>query len=131
MKRRLTQVASVAVLILALALVPAAVAGKGKGQGPGNNAYDPTLSSDCNPCALGTFAHFSGSGYDGSQPTALIAFRRYEDGSITQMQAGVNPDGTLAFEVYVAPVGTYDVMVLQNDHNKTVLMGTLQGLVIH
>ncbi len=127
MNRRIVHAASLAALLFALVLVPAAVAGKGKGQG--NNPTDPTLFSDCNPCAVSTFAHFSGSGYDGSQPRALVAFRS-SDGSITQTGANVNSDGTLAFDVYMAPAGAYDVMILQDDHNKTVLKAELDGLVV-
>jgi len=129
MSRRIAQTASMAALLLALVLVPAATAGKGKGQGQGNSSTDPTLFSDCNPCAAGTYAHFSGSGYDGTQPRALVAFRS-SDGSITQTQANVNSDGTIAFDVYMAPAGTYDVMILQDEHNKTVLKAELDGLVI-
>lgn len=134
MNRRIVHAGSVAALVaalvLALALVPAGIAGKGKGQGNGNLASDPTLASSCNPCALGSFAHFSGSGYDGSQPRALVAFRSHADGSITQTETNVSSDGTIAFDFYMAPAATYDVMVLQDDHNKTLLKGELDNLIV-
>jgi hypothetical protein len=130
MNRRIAHAASVATLVLALVLVPAAVAGRGKGQGQGNSSTDPSLASSCNPCDAGTFARFTGSGYDASQPHALVAFRSHNDGSITQTETTVNSDGTIAFDVYMSPAGTYDVMVLQDDHNKTVLKAELDGLVI-
>ncbi len=75
MNRRIAHAASVAALVLALVLVPAAVAGRGKGHGQGNNTTDPSLTSSCNPCDAGTFAHFTGSGYDASQPHATTTTR--------------------------------------------------------
>jgi hypothetical protein len=128
---RIAQLASLVALVAVIALVPAALAGKpgGGGGGGGPTASSATLVSDCNPCAVGTVAHFTGSGFDGSQPRGMAAFMD-SAGNTTWIGINVNPDGTTAFELYMSPADTYDLKVLQSEHKKLVLKAELPNLVV-
>ena len=88
-----------------------------------------TLSSSCNPCALGTTATFQGSGLDGSNPRAMVAVT---DGSGSTAWAGinVNPDGTTTFVWYMTPAGTYTFKLVQERHNRMLLKAQLSGVVV-
>jgi len=122
-----------AFLVAALALVPVALAGKGGNAtgsgGGGTTTSSTTLVADCNPCPVGTIVHFTGSGYDGSQPRGMAAIRDSAGGT-TWIGINVNSAGTTSFELYMSPAGTYDVKVYQTEHRKQVLQGELAGLVV-
>jgi hypothetical protein len=51
-------------------------------------------------------------------------------GGTTWVGVNVAPDGTTSFVLYLSPAGTYDVKVLQSQHNRLVLKGELAGLVV-
>jgi hypothetical protein len=111
--------------VAALALVPGALAGKGGKPAGGGSTSTATLVSDCNPCAVGSYAHFTGSGYDGSQSGVQVNI------SGTGMAFPINADGTLSFTVYMSPAGTYDVKVYQwGSGHKLVLKAELSNLVV-
>lgn len=117
---------SLAVAALVVAFVPAALAAKG-GPSPAPTA---SLSSDCNPCAVGTVAHFTGSGYDPSEPRGMAALKD-SAGNTTWIGINFSSDGTTSFELYMAPAGTYDLKVLQNSRKKLVLKAELPTLVVN
>lgn len=115
MIRRIAHAASIVGFVLAFVLVPTALAGKGgngNGNGYGNStSTGATLLSDCNPCALGTTAHFTGSGFDGSQASAMLSFTT-ADATISAM-VPVNPDGTVSFSWAMSYAGTRDFCIYQ------------------
>lgn len=117
-------------VVLGFALVPVALAGKGGGGGgapaPGSTA---TIVSSCNPCAVGTTARFTGSGYDPSEPRGMAALRD-SAGNTTWVGINFNSDGTTSFDLYLSPAGTYDLKVLQNQRRKLVLKAELPSLVV-
>jgi hypothetical protein len=120
--KRIVLAATVAAFVLVL--VPVALAGKG-----GPTASTATIVSSCNPCAVGTYVHFTGSGYDKTQPRGMVALTG-SDGSTTWAGINFDSDGTTSFDWYMSPAGTYDVKVLQNSHKKLVLKAELKGLVV-
>jgi hypothetical protein len=98
---------------LVLAVVPGAMA-KGK---PGATPT-ATLFASCNPCAVGSTAHFWGSGYDPGQGAQL--WITYGFGSAVP----VAPDGSVSFDWYMNGPGMYDVRLYQvGNGNKLVLKG--------
>lgn len=125
-----------AVLVgVTMALVPVALADKGGGghSGTGGSGHkgggsSATLSVDCNPCALDRYAHFTGSGFDGSLLRGMVAVT--SGGSTTWAGIPVNADGTTSFDWYMSPTGTYDVKVFQQVHKKLVLETELSGIVV-
>jgi len=119
------RIAIVVALCFAFVLAPAALGGKGGPTAP----TSATLTSDCNPCALGTVAHFTGSGYSTSEPRGMAAITD-SAGNTNWTGINFNPDGTTSFELYMSPAGTYDIKVLQNQHKRLVLKAELAGLVV-
>jgi hypothetical protein len=112
---------------LVLAIVPAAVGARGGGGSGG--APTATIDSDCNPCAVGTIAHFTGSGYDPSEPRGMAAVKD-SAGNTNWVGINISPDGTTSFELYMSPAGRYDITVLQNQRKRLVLKAELTGLVV-
>lgn len=110
---------------LFVATVSPALAGKG-GPTPSPTA---TITSDCNPCAVGTIAHFSGSGYDPNEPRGMAAITD-PAGNTTWIGINFTTDGRTSFELYMSPAGTYDIKVLQNQHKRLALRAELSGLVV-
>ena|SRR5215813_743195 len=125
MNRRIARAAWIAALAIAVTVVPAGLAAKNGGGKPGS-APPPataTLVSDCNPCAVGTIAHFSGSGYDPRQG-AQIYFKS-SDGSTTGAAVPVASDGTVSFGWNMSPAGTYEIRACQyGKGGKLVLKAT-------
>ncbi len=117
---------TVATAGIVLTLVPAAVAAR---PGSGGTTSTATIVSDCNPCALGTIAHFTGSGYDPTEPRGMAALRD-SAGNTTWIGININSNGTTSFELYMSPAGTYNLKVLQNQRKKLVLKAELANLVI-
>ncbi len=122
---RLALTTAIAALVLILVLVPSAIGGRG---GP-STSPSATLTSDCNPCALGTIAHFSGSGYDPSEPRGMAAITDAA-GNTNWIGINISSNGTTSFELYMSPAGTYNIKVLQNLRKKLVLRAELAGLVV-
>jgi hypothetical protein len=123
MTRRVARTAQIGVLVVALALVPAGFAAKGGGGQGGDSTTTATLVSDCNPCAAGTIAHFTGSGYDPWQG-AQIYFTNAA-GSTTGAAVPVAADGTVSFGWNMSPAGTYEVRAMQwGKGRKLVLKAT-------
>lgn len=124
MTPRIARTAQIGALVLVLAFVPVAFAAKGGGGKPGDStSTTATLVSDCNPCAVGTVAHFQGSGYDPRQG-AQIYFKS-ADGSTTGAAVPVASDGTVSFGWYMSPAGAYEVRACQyGKGGKLVLKAT-------
>src|SRR5262245_60838477 len=99
MVTRFTHAARVALiaglLAGALALVPVAGAAPG-GKPRGGSAPPATLSVSCNPCAVGSYAHFQGSGYDPGQGAQLWI----TNGFVSAV--GVASDGSVSFNWYMS-----------------------------
>jgi len=111
---RFALIATLVALLLAVA--PAAQAGKGKPGGGG--AATATLFASCNPCAVGSTAHFWGSGYDSNQGAQLYI----TNGFVSAVP--VSADGSVSFDWYMSGAGTYDVRLYQfGKGNKLVLKG--------
>lgn len=115
---------ALSVLLASAVIVPAAFAARGP-----STPASATISSDCNPCALGTVAHFTGSGYDTSEPRGMAAITD-SAGNTNWVGINITSNGTTSFELYMSPAGTYDVKVLQNQHKRLVLKAELKGLVV-
>ena len=124
MNRRIAHATQIVALVLVLVAVPMAFAAKNGGGKPGGQAPPTaTLVADCNPCAVGTVAHFSGSGYDPRQG-AQIYFKS-ASGETTGGAVPVASDGTVSFGWYMSPAGTYDVRACQyGKGGKLVLKAT-------
>ena len=118
--------ALISLLVVGL-MAGTAFAAKGGGAA-GGTTTSATLSTDCNSCALGTVANFSGSGFDGSQPRGMVAVTT--GGSTAWAGININPDGTTSFVWYMNPSGAYTFKVYQTEHKKQVLMATLTGVVV-
>ena len=108
-RRSICRTAASVTVVLVLVLVPAALAGKGGNGGrPGGGASTTaTLVASCGPCVAGSYASFSGSGYDGSQGAAQL----YVSGAWTAIP--VAADGTVSFTWYMLATGPYDFRVYQ------------------
>jgi hypothetical protein len=119
--------ALISLLVVGL-IAGTAFAARGGGA-TGGTSSSATLSTDCNSCALGTVANFSGTGLDGSQPRGLVAVTT-ADGSTAWAGINVNSDGTTSFVWYMNPGGAYTFKVYQTEHKKQVLMATLTGVVV-
>lgn len=111
------RIASLIAFVLLLVVVPAAQASKGR-PGPGGGSPPATLYASCNPCAVGSTAHFWGSGYDPNQGAQL--WITYGFGSAVPVAA----DGSVSFDWYMSAAGTYDVRLYQSGKGgKLILKG--------
>ena len=96
----------------------------GRGGGGSASGTQATLVPDCNPCAVGTVVHFTGSGYYGAQGAAQL----YTGGGWAGIP--VNADGTVAFAWNLSAVATYDFKVYQHGSGKHKMVLMSEALVV-
>ncbi|SRR5258705_9878808 len=113
--------ALISLLVVGLVAGTAFAARGGSGTGATLSA---TLIPDCNPCAVGTVVHFTGSGYDGSQGAAQL----YTGGGWAGIP--VNADGTVAFAWNLSAVASYDFKVYQHGSGKNKMVLKSEAIVV-